>query len=336
MNSTMKIVVTLTLLFPTVLYADCDATYSNPVLVETYAIKRPNPAPYVGTLGIGDPTVIYHGGKYYLYPTGDNHSYYVYISNDLVHWTKGPKVFESREPGVWAPDVFFSKDDHMFYLYYTVNGMIGVASADRPEGVFKDHGTLISHGIDAHVFRDDDGSYFLYYARYPKFGIFVQPMESPVRKKGLPVELIAPTEAWEMKNVPVTEAPWMIKHQGVYYLIYSGGSADSEDYAIGYATATHPEGPYTKYLGNPIIHEGNGIFGPGHVSVIHDRAGKLWLVYHQQKDKTRGWNRIICIDPIWFDGKGILHGKASRATPRPAPSCSAVNTPPTQSYSTAK
>ncbi|MEJ2191711.1 MAG: glycoside hydrolase family 43 protein [Nitrospirota bacterium] len=331
-----KIVVMLTLLFPTALRAECDATYSNPVLVETYAIKGPNSAPYVGTLGIGDPAVIYHEGKYYLYPTGDNHSYDVYISSDLVHWTKGPKVFRSAEPGLWAPDVFFSKDNGLFYLYYTVNGRIGVASADRPDGVFKDSGTLISHGIDAHMFRDGDGSYFLYYARYPEFAIFVQPMESPITKKGLPVQVIAPSEAWEMNDVPVIEAPWMIKHHGVYYLLYSGGSADSEDYAIGYATAAHPLGPYTKYRGNPIIHKGNGIFGPGHASVIQDQAGKLWLVYHQQKDETKGWNRIICIDPIWFDGEGILHGKATRATPRPAPRCSAVQRQPAHPHPTTK
>ncbi len=316
----------LLVLFPAALSAECEKTYSNPVLVDTYAINRPNPAPYVGTLGIGDPAVIHYMGKYYLYPTGDNHSYNVYVSDDLVHWTKGPKVFQSREPGVWAPDVFFSKSDGMFYLYYTVDGRIGVASSDRPDGTFRDRGTLIGNGIDAHLFRDDDGSYFLYYARYPEFAIFVQPMESPLQKRGRPVQLISPAEAWEMKDVPVTEAPWVIKNQGVYYLIYSGGSADSADYAIGYATAVNPLGPFTKYRGNPIIHRGNGIFGPGHVSVVSDGAGKLWLVYHQQKDETRGWNRIICIDPIWFDSEGVLHGEASRGTPRPAPSCSAVNT----------
>ena len=315
----MMIVVLLPLLLSASPLQESNTTYSNPVLVETYAINRPKPAPYAGTLGIGDPTVIFYGGKYYLYPTGDNHSYDVYISKDLVHWSRGPKVFRSSETGVWAPDVFFSEDDGMFYLYYTVSGRIGVAAADRPNGVFKDRGALISKGIDAHLFRDDDGQYFLYYAQYPDFAIFVQPMESPVRKKGAPVELISPTEAWEKKDVAVTEAPWMIRHQGVYYLLYSGGSADSEDYAIGYATAAHPTGPFTKYHGNPIVRKGNGVFGPGHVSVIRDQAGELWMVYHQQKDQTRGWNRIICIDPLWFDGKGVLHGKASRATPQPAP-----------------
>jgi len=322
----MKVLVMLALLFPAAVHAECDATYSNPVLVETHAISNTKFAPHAFELGIGDPAVIYHGGRYYLYPTGDNRSYDVYESKDLVHWTKGPKVFKSEEHSVWAPDVFFNEDDGLFYLYYTANGRIGVASADRPDGDFKDLGILVSNAIDAHMFRDDDGSYFLYYARYPRFAIFVQPMESPVKKKGQPVRLITPSEDWETDSVPVTEAPWVIKHRGVYYLLYSGGSADTEDYAIGYATATDPLGPYTKNGGNPIVHKGNGIFGPGHVSVVQDRAGKLWMVYHQQKDDTRGWDRMICIDPIWFDGDGVLHGKATRATLEPAPRCSSAQT----------
>ena len=59
----------------------------------------------------GDPAVIEHGGRYYLYPTGDNYSYDVYVSRDLVRWDKGPKVFRSDTMGVWAPDVFFSAED---------------------------------------------------------------------------------------------------------------------------------------------------------------------------------------------------------------------------------
>jgi len=122
-----------------------------------------------------------------------------------------------------------------------------------------------------------------------------------------------------IEEVPVVEAPWMIRHQGVYYLLYSGGSADSRHYAIGYATASGPLGPFTKYTGNPIVSGGDGVYGPGHASVVRDGAGKLWMVYHQQKDATRGWNRIICIDPLRFGGDGVLRGKASRGIPLPAP-----------------
>ena len=294
-------------------------TYTNPVLIETFVIQREQPDNFNGVLGIGDPTVLFHDGTYYLYPTGDNRGYEVYVSKDLINWQKGPRVFQSTEPGVWAPDVFYNEEDRAFYLYYTVNGRIGVAIADRPDGVFKDHGTLIEKAIDAHMFVDEDGQYYLYYVEYPGFRIHVQPMTSPMQKKGDSVRLIQATDAWEKKQAAVTEAPWMLKHRGVYYLLYSASGADTEDYAIGYATAKSPVGPFTKYVGNPIIKKGNGIFGPGHCSVTKAGDGQLWMVYHQQKNGSPGWNRIICIDPLRFDEKGVLHARATRGEERKMP-----------------
>ncbi len=287
-------------------------TYENPVLVETFHSAE------MGTVGIGDPDVIYYDGTYYLYPTGDNHGYDVYISGDLVHWKKGPRVFRSRKPRVWAPDVLFNPPDGRFYLYYTADGKTGVAVSGRPDAAFADRGVLMENAIDADMFLDD-GKYYLYYAALPGFRIFVQPMESPLRKKGRPVELIAPTQPWEMKHRPITEAPWVLRHRGTYYLLYSGGSPDSADYAIGYATAKNPLGPFSKYRGNPIMKQHNGVFGPGHCAVIETPDGKLWMVYHQKKDASGGWDRIICIDRIWFDEKGVLHGEATRGTPQTAP-----------------
>jgi len=294
-------------------------TYTNPVLARTFNIRRANPDHFTGILGIGDPSVIYYDGRYYLYPTGDNRSYDVYISSDLVNWKTGPKVFKSDERGVWAPDVFYNPGDKKFYLYYTVNRRVGVAVSDRPDGKFKDIGTLVRDAIDAHMFLDDDGRYYLYYVGYPSFRIYVQPMEDPLRKSGKPVQIISPSESWEQNHVPITEAPWMIKHNGTYYLLYSGGGADTRHYAIGYAMAKAPAGPFVKYTENPVVKEGGGIFGPGHVSVTKDKAGTLWMVYHQKKDEIRGWNRIICIDRIWFDKKGALHVKPTRSTPQPVP-----------------
>ena len=299
--------------------ARAPATYTNPVLVETVAISRQHPDNFSGLLGIGDPTVIFHEETYYLYPTGDNRGYDVYISKDLVNWRKGPRVFQSAERGVWAPDVFYNERDGTFYLYYTANGHIGVATSEKPFGTFRDRGMLIENAIDAHMFRDDDGTFHLYYVQYPGFRIHVQPMAGPLQKKGVPVQLIQPEAPWEKRVAAITEAPWMLKHSGLYYLLYSGGGADSQDYAIGYATAKNPQGPFTKFTGNPIIGKGSNIFGPGHCAVTSAPDGQLWMIYHQQKDASRGWNRIICIDPLSFDDKGILRIRASRGALRPAP-----------------
>lgn len=300
-------------------YSAAADTYSNPVLVDIIHIENRNWDLFPGTFGIGDPAVLFYKDRYYLYPTGDNRGFDVYISADLVNWDKGTRVFRTDKRNAWAPDVFYDKNDRTFYLYYTVNRRVGVAVSDLPEGPFEDRGTLVKNAIDAHMFQDSDGRYYLYYAEYPAFKISVQQMASPVQKTGAPVRILKPGELWEKRPYPLTEAPWMLKHNGTYYLLYSGGGADTQDYAIGYATAKSPLGPFTKYPGNPLFKKGDGIFGPGHPSVIKDSAGDLWMVYHQQKDAARGWNRIICIDPIRFDENGVLLGKPTREQPQPVP-----------------
>ncbi len=283
------------------------------------AAERTYTNPVIDAIGPADPTVILFEGTYYLYPTGDNVSYHVYTSTDLVHWTKRGKVFEPGERNVWAPDVFRNPEDGKFYLYYTVNERIGVAVADGPEGPFVDKATFYKDAIDAHLFRDDDGKMYLYYVQFPGFHIHVQRMKTPLEREGDPVEILHPTEPWETNGGNVTEGPWMLKHQGTYYLLYSGSPANTLNYAIGYATAQSPMGPFTKFSGNPIVHRTEQAFGPGHGCVVTDGAGKLWSVYHQQKDDSAPWNRFICIDPLWFDEAGVLHGKATRGTPQPAP-----------------
>ena len=280
------------------------ATYTNPV---------------IGELGPADPDVILHKGTYYLYCTGDNVSYHVYTSPDLVRWTKKGRVFKPGEKGVWSPDIYTDPKDGLFYLYYTVQKRIGVAVAKGPEGPFIDRAKLVDNAIDAHFFRDGDGGLYLYYVQFPGFRITVQQMRTPTEKEGDPVEVLRPTEPWEKKSGHVTEGPFVIKRQNTYYLIYSGTGADSPDYAVGYATSKSPLGPFLKHPGNPIISRGGGVFGPGHGCVIADAEGALWHVYHQQRDEKRGWNRFLCMDPLWFDGDGVLHGKATRGTPQPAP-----------------
>jgi len=283
------------------------------------AEKKTYTNPVIDEIGPADPTVVRFRGVYYLYPTGNNTGYHVYTSTDLVHWTKGKTVFEPGGRNVWAPDVFRDPGDGKFYLYYTANKRIGVAVADRPDGTFADRATFFRNAIDAHMFRDEDGKYYLYYVQLPGFRIHVQRMKTPLQKQGEPVKVIWPTEPWEKIRGAVTEGPWMLKRGRTYYLLYSGTGADSLDYAIGYATANSPMGPFTKHPGNPIVKRGGGALGPGHGCVVTDSAGKLWSVYHQQKDGTRPWNRFICIDPLWFDAKGVLHGKATRGKSQPAP-----------------
>jgi xylan 1,4-beta-xylosidase len=138
-------------------------------------------------------------------------------------------------------------------------------------------------------------------------------------KVGDPKVVIYPTEEWEMRSGWVTEGPFMLKHNGTYYLMYSGSGADTPNYGIGYATSKSPMGPFVKYAGNPIVHRGGNVVGPGHHCVVTGPDGKLWMLYHQKWDDSLSFHRFLALDPIWFDDAGVLHARVSRDTPEPAP-----------------
>ena len=286
--------------------------------------------PIIDRLGPADPDVLRYRGEYYLYPTTDGRGYDVFGSDDLVHWTQKPKAFKDPRGGAWAPDLFYDAPAGKFYLWYTDNApkppdgqgskQIGVAVADSPLGPFVDHGAQVANAIDAHLFRDDDGKFYLYYVHLAGgFKIMVQPMTDPLTRKGEPHPVIRPTESWEKISGEVTEGPFMLKRRGVYYLMYSGTGADSPNYGIGYATATSPLGPFRKYSGNPIAHRGGNVLGPGHHCVIEGPHGGLWMVYHQKASTRRGWDRFLAIDPLWFDEQGVIHVRTTRGTDEPAP-----------------
>jgi xylan 1,4-beta-xylosidase len=280
--------------------------------------------------GGADPDVLEVDGTYYLYPTYRTSGYDVWVSKNLVDWNHEGRVFNDPRGGAWAPDVFRDRNDGKCYVYYTdddpadpdspLGKQIGVAVSDSPLGPFKDRGVLATGAIDAHMFQDDDGKLFLYYVEVRGgFKIFVQPMKDPVTKEGDRIEVLHPTEKWEMVSGQVTEGPFILKRDGTYYLMYSGTGADSPNYGIGYATSKSPTGPFTKYEGNPIVHRGEGIFGPGHHCVVTGPDKKLWMVYHQKYNDGQNYSRFVAIDPLWFDDKGVIHAKVSRDSDQPGP-----------------
>jgi beta-xylosidase len=280
---------------------------------------------------IADPFVLRVDRNYYLYPTSDARGYEVFVSDDLVHWERKARAFEDPRGGDWAPEVFYNRrGDRKFYLYYTDNmpgprggpreKQIGVAVADSPLGPFTDKGVLAEHSIDADLFQDNDGSLYLYYVNLAGgFKIIAQQMANPLEKKGESRVVIRPTEDWEKRSGEVTEGPFMLKHKGSYYLMYSGTGADSPDYGIGYATSASPLGPFVKYSGNPIARRTGNVLGPGHHCVVEGPDGKLWLVYHQKWNAEKNFHRFLAIDPMWFDDQGVIHTTLSRDTDQPAP-----------------
>lgn len=324
----MKILLAVSLLAGLLFQPGCVSAQPG---TKTASGKKTYTNPLLPDISLADPDVIKVDDKYYLYPTSHTRGYDVYVSDDLVTWKNEGLVFDDPRQGAWAPEVFHNKrGDGKFYLYYTDNmpnvpvaplaKQVGVAVSNSPRGPFVDKASLADHSIDAELFQDDDGSYYLYYVHLEDgFKILVQPMADPLTKKGEPKEVIRPTEPWEMVSGHVTEGPVVLKRNGTYYLMFSGTGADSPNYGIGYATSKSPMGPFVKYPGNPIVKRTADLFGPGHHCVVEGPDNKLWMVYHQKKYDGIGWRRFLAIDPMWFDDAGVIHARVTKGTEQPAP-----------------
>jgi len=277
---------------------------------------------------LADPTIFYENGVYYLYgtTTGDfpnGEGFQVYTSSDLKKW-KGPVGAQNGlalkkgdaygTKGFWAPQVF--KSSNKFYMIYTADENIAIASSDSPLGPFKNDSkaSMFNSGkqIDPFFFVDQDGKKYLYHVRLTNGNrIFVAELNddfSGIKEETLK-ECISGVLPWEnTQNVswPVTEGPTVLKHNNLYYMIYSANDFRNPDYAVGYATATSPMGPWEKAAESPMISRKDvGINGVGHGDVFYDKNGKMKYVLHTHYSNSGVSPRKAGIIDIGFERNKI-------------------------------
>lgn len=216
----------------------------------------------------------------------------------------------------------------------------GVAVSDSPVGPFRDATPgkpMFDIGkatIDATCFIDDDGSAYLFYVKDCSvniingihtsqiYGVKLKP--DLIGLDGDPVLIATPDQEWETHSLGApcvgeldkeqfkdgktrflwNEGPYILKHNGKYYMTYSANCFDSRDYSVGFAVADAPLGTYKKYAGNPIMKYIDGeLSGPGHNAFFKDKDGKLVCAFHchTDYDKPSG-DRRYCLCPAEFDG----------------------------------
>ncbi len=273
---------------------------------------------------LADPTIFYYDDTYYLYGTtgdpkrGKDKGFLVYTSKDLSKWS-GPNGAKNGlalqkgdafgEIGFWAPQVF--KYNNLFYMAYTANEHIAMAISNSPLGPFrsiskKDLEAPVKQ-IDPYIFFDDDGKKYLYHVRLNKGNrIFVAELNDDLMsiKPETLKECISGELPWENTqntNWPVTEGPTVLKHKGLYYLIYSANDFRNPDYAVGYAISESPLGPWRKTDDSPIIHK--DFFnenGTGHGDVFIDNQGDMKYDLHTHFNDTLTQPRRTAIVKIKF------------------------------------
>lgn len=273
-----------------------------------------------------DPEGVIFGQRYWIYPTYsapfDEQVFFdAFSSPDLVTWTKHPRILDSTavkwaKRAMWAPATI--EKDGRYFLFFGANdiknnhetGGIGVAVANNPAGPFRDYlskplvGQIYNGAqpIDQFVFKDKDGRYYLLYGGWGHCNIarlnddFTGFIPFP---DGTTFREITP------KNY--TEGPTMFTRKGRYYFMWSEGGWTGPNYAVAYAVADSPFGPFRRV--GKILQQNAGVAtGAGHHSVIQIPDTDDWyIVYHRRPlSESNGDHRETCIDRMYFDEQGAI------------------------------
>jgi len=196
-------------------------TYRNPVLAGDYP----------------DPSIIRVGKDFWATATSSEWGpqFPVLHSRDLVNWKIIGAVFPKRPAwatgNFWAPEM---SEDHGRYCVYYVGRKkdgplsVAVATADKPEGPYTDHGPLVSQeagSIDPMAVTDEKGERYLIWkedgnSRKLPTIIWAQPLsEDGSSLAGEPKELFRYDAPWEGA---VVEGPFVLRRGDWFYLFYSG------------------------------------------------------------------------------------------------------------------
>ena len=272
-----------------------------------------------------DPEGAVLDGQYWVFPTysadfDDQTFMDAFSSPDLVTWPKHPRVLDQKDVSwarraMWAPAVMHANGK--YYLFFSANdvhegevGGIGVATASRPEGPYKDAlgKPLINEivngaqPIDQFVFRDDDGQYYMYYGGWGHCN---------VAKMSPDLMSIVPfadgSKFREVTPENYVEGPFMLKRKGKYYFMWSEGGWGGPDYCVAYAIADSPFGPFRR-VGKILQQDPAVATGAGHHSVIQvPGKDEYYIVYHRRPLTETGRDcRETCIDRLYFDKQGNI------------------------------
>ena len=322
--------------------------------------KKAISQPLVSHIYTADPSAHVFNGKIYIYPSHDidageafddlgSHfameDYHV-ISMDSIDGLavdNGLALHVDDVPWakqqMWAPDA--NEKDGKYYLFFPAKAhddifRIGVAISESPTGPFKAEPEAIkdSFSIDPAVFKDDDGSCYMYFGglwggqlqrwRTGEFNAnqpgsptaFLPEEDEPAllpyiakmrddlleyEEKPKEIEIID-----ENGNLLLAgdierrffEAAWLHKHNGKYYFSYSTGDSHFICYAIG-------DNPYVPFTYSGRILE--PVVGwTSHHSVCNV-DGKDYLFYHDSSlSKGVTHLRSVKVTEIKYNSDGTI------------------------------
>ncbi len=275
-----------------------------------------NGNPIIRDKHTADPAVLVEGDTLWLFAGHDaegNQTGYVmkdwllYSTTDMKHWTEHPsplrieefKWAESKQ--AYAGHVAKGKDGK-YYWYVSTNWCgIGVAVADKITGPYKDAlgKPLLTNKdcfaskhswacIDPAILIDDDGTPYIIWGNrecyYAKLKDNMTEIDGEIHQIDVP---------------RFTEAPWVHKRGGKYYLTYASEWPEK----IAYAVADNIGGPYTP-MG--IISEIAGNSNTTHPAIVEFKGQWLFFSHNGGLGDGGSYSRSIIAEPMSYDANGRI------------------------------
>ena len=270
-----------------------------------------------------DPSLIKaEDGYFYLFATEDIRNMPIHRSENLVDWEMIGTAFTGAtrptfEPdgGLWAPDINYIDGKYVLYYSMSVWGGewtcgIGVATADKPEGPYTDHGKLfrsneinVQNSIDP-FYREEEGKKYLFWGSFRGIYAIELSDDGLSLKPGAEKQQIAGT---------AYEGVYIHRRNNHYYLFASIGSC-CEGLNSTYTTVVGRSddlfGSYLDKQGRLMMDNHHEIFiqknqkfvGTGHNSeIVQDKKGQDWIFYHAVSvENPKG--RVLVLDRVrWED-----------------------------------
>jgi xylan 1,4-beta-xylosidase len=270
----------------------------------------------------GEPVVVLHQDDYYLFITGSRGYWY---SDNMRDWTY---VGASDLPG-GCPSVV--SDGERLIVSGDKSRRDVFASSDPKNGIWQKVGYYDREYGDADMFLDDDGRFYMYWgwSQILPFQVVELDPDNGFKEKGEPVTLFFgdyESHGFERRRPddvifsifsyrdylpeenPWIEGPWMVKHNGKYYLQYAAIGLEFSTYSHGVYVADNPLGPFKYSSHNPLTFKTTGFMvGAGHGSTFHDKNEQLWTIVMIPAFYGGRGNAGIALFPAAVDAEGVMH-----------------------------
>ena len=316
--------------------------------------RRSISTPLVNHLYTEDPSAHVFNGKIYIYPSHDIDAGIAFddlgshFAMEDYHVFSLDKPYDiAKDHGValhvkdvpwaarqmWAPDAAYKNGKYYFYFPAKKEDdifQIGVAISDTPIGPFipQSKPILGSYSIDPAVFKDNDGSFYMYFGgiwggqlqSYRNNEYSIHHQEPAFNERALGPRVAKLTDdmlefAEPVKEILILdeqgqpllaqdnerrffEASWMHQYNNKYYFSYSTGDTHFLCYAIG----DNPYGPFI-YAGRIL----NPVIGWTSHHSICEFENKWYLFYHDSSlSKGVTHLRSIKMTEIEYDNAGKI------------------------------